>query len=321
MKNSDTLHFLDLFSGAGGFSRGFEEAGFQGLIAIDNHPPTAKAYKENFPHTITLQENVAELSGRSLTSMVGDDKIHVIIASPPCEPFTAANPHRQKHPIDRLYRDPAGRLYLHAIRIIGEIQPEFFVIENVAGVLEDDIRSSIEREFAKRGFKEVYFNVLQAEKHGVPSRRRRVFVSNIKLKLREEKPVTVEKALENLPPPGSPYPFNHEEVSLSSRKSRNISRLRWGDALIRYTGSGGRRYPNYIRLHPRKPAPTVMGTSRFIHPYEDRLLTVREQARLMGFPDYHVFVGSRDAQYNQVGEAVPPPLAKKIAEYLSVLLR
>ena len=66
-------------------------------------------------------------------------------------------------------------------------------------------------------------------------------------------------------------------------------------------------------MHPRRHAPTVMGSSRFIHPYEDRLLTVREQARLMGFPDYHVFLGGKDAQYDMVGEAVPPPLAKAIA--------
>jgi DNA (cytosine-5)-methyltransferase 1 len=64
-----------------------------------------------------------------------------------------------------------------------------------------------------------------------------------------------------------------------------------------------------------------MGSSRFIHPYEPRLLTVREQARLMGFPDYHVFLGSRDAQYDMVGEAVPPPLARAIAEYVARVLK
>jgi DNA (cytosine-5)-methyltransferase 1 len=71
--------------------------------------------------------------------------------------------------------------------------------------------------------------------------------------------------------------------------------------------------PNLIKLHPHKIAPTVLGSSRFIHPYEPRLLTVREQARLMGFPDDHVFLGGRDEQYNQVGEAVPPTVAKAIA--------
>jgi DNA (cytosine-5)-methyltransferase 1 len=100
---------------------------------------------------------------------------------------------------------------------------------------------------------------------------------------------------------------------VSPRKVRGISRVAWGQALYTYRGSGG-VYRNFIKLHPNKPAPTVMGSVRFIHPYEDRLLTVREQARLMGFPDNHVFLGSRDSQFNQVGEAVPPPLARAIAE-------
>ena len=66
------------------------------------------------------------------------------------------------------------------------------------------------------------------------------------------------------------------------------------------------------RLAANSPAPTVMGKSRFIHPYYDRLLTVREMARLQGFPDDHKFCGSINDQINQVGEAVPPPLAASI---------
>ena len=65
-----------------------------------------------------------------------------------------------------------------------------------------------------------------------------------------------------------------------------------------------------------EPAPTVMGKSRFIHPYENRLLTVREMARLQGFPDDHIFYGSINSQIDQVGEAVPPPLAALIAQEL-----
>ncbi|MEM4637394.1 MAG: DNA cytosine methyltransferase, partial [Nitrososphaerota archaeon] len=61
-------------------------------------------------------------------------------------------------------------------------------------------------------------------------------------------------------------------------------------------------------------APTIYGKARFIHPYEDRLLTVREQARLMTFPDSHVFYGGVDRQFDQVGEAVPPKLSSKIAK-------
>jgi Site-specific DNA methylase len=83
-----------------------------------------------------------------------------------------------------------------------------------------------------------------------------------------------------------------------------------------YRAYGDRNIPLYVRLHPDELAPTVLGNSRFIHPFEDRFLTVREQARLMSYPDDHVFLGSRDEQYNQVGEAVPVALSKAIAEYL-----
>ncbi len=313
MKNSFAV--LDIFSGGGGFARGFEEAGYRILLGLDNYPPAARTYKANFPHAYFIADDVKEVSLAVISDYTGihQGDIDVIIASPPCEPFTGANPKRQKHPLDRLYKDPAGQLFLHAIRIIGEVKPKAFVIENVPGVLE--VESSIRRELARQGYRRVYFNILKAEDYGTPSRRTRVFVSNYRIIPKKRRTITVSEALKELPPPGAHYPPNHEEPpSLSGRYRRRVPRLRWGDSLITYTGARGRRLPNYIRLHPHRPAPTVMGSSRFIHPYEDRLLTVREQARLMGFPDYHVFIGGRDAQYNMVGEAVPPPLAKAIAE-------
>ena len=310
-----SYRMIDLFSGAGGFARGFEEAGFKGLLAVENNPPVSKTYKENFPHTIVLSEDIKRVSIEEIRDLLGDDAdlLDAVIASPPCEPFTGANPKRQKHPIDRLYRDPAGQLFLHAIRIIGELKPKVFFIENVKGIMAREIVEAIKRELGRYGYRTVHFNVLKAEDHGVPSRRTRVFVSNMKIELEKERKISVREALEGLPPPGSPYPPNHEYTTISPRKLKRIRGLKWGKSLIKYTGAGGRKLPNMIRLNPREPAPTVLGSSQFIHPYEDRLLTVREQARLMGFPDYHVFLGSRDIQYNQVGEAVPPPLSYRIA--------
>ena len=315
MKSSYEL--LDLFSGAGGFARGFEEAGYKPIIGIDNFPPAAKSYKENFPDAYFIADDIKEVDLAIIRDLTGYGRgdIPIVIASPPCEPFTGANPRRQKNPLDRLYKDPAGQLFLHALRIIGEVKPAVFVIENVAGILERPIQNAIREEIRRYGYQRVYFNVLKAEEYGTPSHRTRVFVSNVKIKPAKKKPPTVEEALKGLPPPGAGYPANHEEPpQLSKRYAKRLPRLRWGDSLITYRGAGGRRLPNYIRLHPGRIAPTVMGSSRFIHPYEDRLLTVREQARLMGFPDYHIFIGSREAQYDMVGEAVPPPLAKTIAE-------
>jgi len=315
---------VDLFSGAGGYARGFVDTGlFVNLLGIDSYPPAARTYKANYPWATTIADDIKEVTGKDVLGLTGlsPGEVDVVIASPPCEPFTGANPKRKRNPLDRLYTDPAGQLFLHAIRLIGELRPRVFVIENVPGILEAPIQRAIRRELARQGYARVYFNVLNAEDHGTPSHRTRVFVSNIRIKPPREPGPTVEEALSDLPPPGAPVPPNHEyPPEVSRRHRRRLPKLRWGESLITFQGAK-RRIPNYIRLHPKRRAPTVMGSSRFIHPYEDRLLTVREQARLMGFPDHHIFLGGRDAQYDMVGEAVPPPLARAIALVVAEALR
>ncbi|MCG2896539.1 MAG: DNA cytosine methyltransferase [Acidilobus sp.] len=314
----------DLFSGAGGFSRGFELAGFNVVVAVENDPPVAKTYKANFPHAYLIADDVKDVSESTIREIsgLGRGDFDVVIASPPCEPFTPTNRNRMPNPLDRILTDPIGQLYLHAIRLIVELKPRFFVIENVSGVAEGPIRKVIEDELRKGGYDEVYFNIIRSEEHGVASERVRAFVSNVKLGLAKRRPLTVMEALEGLPEPGAPWPPNHDAPATLPRKlMRKVPKLRWGRSLVTFEGAGSRRFRNYIRLAPDRPAPTVMGSSRFIHPFEDRLLTVREQARLMGFPDYHVFLGGKDSQYNMVGEAVPVPLAQAIAEDLLSRLR
>ncbi|MDP8002738.1 MAG: DNA cytosine methyltransferase [Caldisphaera sp.] len=314
---------LDIFSGAGGFSRGFEEAGFDIKVAIENDPPVSKTYKANFPLANLIADDVKEINYKTIKDITGMsiNDFDVIIASPPCEPFTPTNKNRMKIPIDRIFSDPIGQLYLHAIRLINELKPRYFVIENVSGILEGEIKETIINELKKSGFENIYFNVLYSEHYGVPSMRTRVFVSNVYLKLEKQKIITVSEALKDLPSPGVYWPPNHEEPQqLTKRLRKRVSNIKWGRSMIEFDGADSKRFKNFIRLNPNQPAPTVMGSSRFVHPFEDRLLTVREQARLMGFPDYHIFLGGKDSQYNMVGEAVPPPLAKLIADYLLGLL-
>ncbi|MEM4822198.1 MAG: DNA cytosine methyltransferase [Acidilobaceae archaeon] len=315
---------VDLFSGGGGYARGFEESDFKVIAAIDNYPPAAKTYKANFPHAAMIVEDIKDVTYRDIVDVTGYNRgdIDVVIASPPCEPFTSANPNRMKNPIDRLYSDPIGNLFLHAIRLIGEFEPEVFVIENVPGILEEPIKKAIRYELKRIGYDKVYFNILKAEDYGSPSERVRVFISNIKLSPPKNPGPTVEDSIKDLPEPGSPYPPNHEyPEEVPRRHKRRVAKLKWGESLIYFQGADNSKHPNYIKLHPMRRAPTIMGSTRLIHPYEPRLLTVREQARLMGFPDYHIFLGGRDSQYNMVGEAVPPPLAKAIADYIVQMIR
>ncbi len=308
---------VDLFCGAGGFSQGFREAGrYRHLFAIDSFKPVARTYKANFPEALVYAEDIKDIDPREIRDLIGDE-VDVAIGSPPCEPFTGANPRRLRDPIDRLYKDPMGVLTLYYIRFIAELKPRVFVMENVPAIMDNGLKHALLREFRSAGYDRVYFNVLRAEDYGTPSHRLRVFISNIVIKPRKlGRRIVVAEALKDLPPPNTSYPPNHEAPSLSRRKLKRIARLRWGEALIYYEGARGRRLPNLVRLHPHKIAPTVLGSSRFIHPYENRFLTVREQARLMGFPDAFIFLGGRDEQYNMVGEAVPVPLARAIALYL-----
>ncbi len=314
---------IDLFCGAGGFSRGFREAGYKIILGIDNDKNPARSFKLNFPEAYVFVEDIKNVSAKLINDIVGYKEVDVVIGGPPCEPFTPTNPRRKPNPLDRLYSDPIGQLVLHYIRLVGELKPKIFIMENVPAIMDGPLKNALRREFARVGYRHIYFNVLRAEDYGTPSHRLRVFISNIEIKPKRKtrRRLTVAEALKNLPPPGTSEIPNHELPPISDRKLRKIAKLKWGKAMILYDGAKGKRYPNLIKLHPHKLAPTVMGSSRFIHPYEDRFLTVREQARLMGFPDNHVFMGGRDEQYNQVGEAVPVPLAKAIAEHILDILR
>ncbi len=300
---------VDLFAGAGGFSRGFELEGFEVAVAVENFKPVAETYKMNFPETEVIVRDVKLVSGREIERICGD--VDVLIGSPPCEPFTSANARRFPKPEDRLYVDKRGQLTLHFIRLVKELKPKVFVMENVPKILE--LREALIVEFRRAGY-EVHFNILRAENYGNPSKRARVFVSNVKIDPKPEgRKVKVIDAIEDLPEPDGSIPNHEVLLKIPKGKLERIRRLRWGESLVRFEGAG-KICTNLTRLHPYRLAPTVMGNSRFVHPFEDRFLTVREHARLMGFPDHHVFLGGKNVQYDMVGEAVPVPLSRAIAK-------
>ncbi len=313
MRSTLRISTVDLFAGAGGFSRGFEDAGFEVAVAVENFKPVAETYKMNFPKAEVIVKDIKLVTGKEIERICGD--VDVLIGSPPCEPFTSANAKRFSKPEDRLYVDKRGQLTLHSIRLVKELKPKVFVMENVPKIME--LRHALMKEFKKAGY-DVYFNVLRAEDYGNPSKRARVFVSNVKIEPKfKVKRRSVIDAIGDLPSPDGSIP-NHEIVLRIPRsKAEKVSRLKWGQSLIRFEGAG-KTCTNLTRLHPYKLAPTVMGNSRFIHPFEDRFLTVREHARLMSFPDDHVFLGGKNVQYNMVGEAVPVSLARVVAEEIKL---
>jgi DNA (cytosine-5)-methyltransferase 1 len=308
---------LDLFCGAGGFALGFQKAGFEIICGIDKDPLALSTYEKNIKPNQVLNLDIGSLHSidlmRKLNVKTWPD---IIIASPPCEPYTLANAKRKKKPLSRLYEDPNGRLVLDTIRLIGDLRPKIFIIENVRNLIEGKLKDAISYEFKRVGYPKIFFNLLYAESYGVPSERKRIFISNNELNLKRSR-VTPDQFVMNVLPEDSLYATlpNHEEISIPESFDKKLYRLIWGRALVYFPSAISKRksFKNWEKIRPNDIAPTVMGKSRFIHPYEARALTVREHASLMTFHNNFEFFGGTESQFDQVGEAVPPLLSYKIA--------
>ncbi|RMG20832.1 MAG: DNA cytosine methyltransferase [Methanobacteriota archaeon] len=309
------LKFVDLFSGGGGSSAGYHMAGLKTAFAIDSEYHCVQTYRANFGDVI-VHGDVSKLHSYAILDRIGNERPFLVNASPPCEPYTTANSKRVKDPYMRMFDDPTGRLMIHAIRLIGDLEPEYYVIENVMGILEGENADLIADEFERLGYNRPYFNVIEAHEWGVPSRRTRVFISNVKLKSPRLPLQTVRDAIGDLPPPQYPNDYSwHEFIPVPSKHTHKVVGLTEGQGLVFFRGAK-RDHKNFIRLSFDKVGEVVMGKSRFVHPTEDRLLTPREHARLMTFPDSHKLVGSLEEVYDIVGEAVPSQVAFQIARQL-----
>ncbi|TFG30575.1 DNA cytosine methyltransferase [Candidatus Thorarchaeota archaeon] len=313
------MKILDLFCGAGGFYQGFSTLSGDTNLGIDIDVHALETYKLNHPTAIVLQADINNLHSQHIVEELSGTP-DIIIASPPCEEFSKANPDSQGSTAERIYGEGTAKLLLDAIRIIGDLAPKVFVIENVAALLLDGGKEIIKREFERVDIDNVEFNLIRAHQHGNPSKRLRVFISNIPLKPPRKSSPTVMETIGDLPSldineifnPGIIIP-NHEIYPLADDKMMSVRKTRWGQGAKHFRVKK-RSLPNWVRLFPDRHATSINGLSRYVHPYEHRLLSVREHARLMSYPDSFVFVGPIDSQYNQVGESVPPIVSHLIAQ-------
>ena len=310
------MRILDLFCGAGGFSYGFLQANphIDIKLAIDNDFRALRTYSSNMINSQVERKNIQEIHACEILDLLDDQIPDIIISSPPCESFSVANPNRQKSAYNQLYADEIGRLVLDTIRIIIDLEPKVFLIENVPQLASTEMKGLILHEFSRSKYCTIYFNILEAENFGVPSHRKRVFISNMELKSSSNaSSVSVCDAFKSLPNPNMEL-LNHESSLISSNIAKKIPKTPPGGAIVYFKGSHGGTFRNFIRLQANQPSPTVMGKSRFIHPHDSRICTVREHARLMSYPDDFQFYGPIIWQYNQVGESVTPLLAKAVAK-------
>lgn len=308
----DAPRVVDLFAGCGGFGFGFAERGFAITHAIESFRTSLETYVANVPVADPLLADARKVDVASL------GRPDVLIGGPPCEAFTVANAGRRKQPLDRLYHDPLGSLTLQFAKMVKALQPRIFVMENVPPILEGPLEAELRMIFARQGYPEIFPNRLLAEDLGTPSHRDRVFLSNVRLdppRTHAGRHVTVEDAIADLQSLDVDVP-NHRAPRVGAKQQRMIGELAEGTSAYHYRAAGGRVHHAWTRLAADKLAPTVKGLGRFVHPVEDRLLTPREHARLMGYPDDFVFHGSIQEAYNQVGESVPPPVSLALADAL-----
>ncbi len=317
-----TFTVVDLFAGGGGFSYGFKREGFEITAAVEINEAAARTYERNIEPLRLFNTDIRTLSGREFPERNPD----VVIGGPPCEAYTPVSLNRMENPVDRLYLDPRGRLTLEYIRLVAYLQPKVFVMENVVQITEGQLKYALVEEFKWAGYDRIYFNVIRSENYGSPSERTRVFISNISFKdylecFRVWRKKTVWEAIGDLPKPDWAHGIeNHSWVDIPKKFKKRWEKLRFGQSAL-FFGKGKRTFRDYTKLHPDKIAPTVKGSGRFLHPYQPRLLSVREQARLMTYPDDFAFEGGLSEQYNQVGESVQPLVSTLIAKAVKEFLK
>ena len=321
------LKYIDLFSGAGGFSLGFDSQGFQNVFSIDIEPSFCKTYKHNFPEHQLIEKDICELSDSEIKYLKEFDAIDVVIGGPPCQGFSIAGNIGRK-----FLDDPRNRLYKEFVRVVKVIQPKFFVMENVARLYthkKGETRNDILRDFEALGY-QVDCQILNSADYGVPQvRKRAIFMGtlthqNIEFPPKEvEKYVSVKEALSKYPKlesGGESSIPNHIAMSHSEQMLTKMS----------YVTDGGDRNEIPLKIRPKsgdirkyikyasdKPAVCVTGDMRKIFHYEqNRALTVRELAKLQSFPDDFIFKGSRISQQQQVGNSVPPKMAEALAKMI-----
>ncbi|WP_270245906.1 DNA cytosine methyltransferase [Coprococcus sp. AM11-30B] len=347
MKNK--LNAIDLFCGCGGLSYGFEKAGYNILLGIDNDSKALETFELNHYGAKSICGDITEVTyEEDIKPLIGDQKIDVIIGGPPCQGMSLSGP--------RKFDDPRNKLYLSYIRLVKEIQPKAFVIENVPGLVGlfgGQIKDSIIEKFTEMGY-QIQYKILCAADYGVPQNRKRVVFVGIKKgefvypEIHENK-VSCSMALSDLPTledelgeevldylmqPQNEYQKimrknsevvkNHIAANHSDRVKKIISLVPDGgnykDLPDEYINSRN-FHVAWTRFASDKPAPTIdTGHRHHFHYKYNRVPTVRECARLQSFPDDFIFLGNKTQQFRQVGNAVPPLMAQCIAEQLKKAL-
>ena len=326
---------VELFAGAGGLALGFENAGFDNLLANDFDKDSCNTLKENRPNWNVLCEPVEELANKDLLKMLNlkQGELDLLSGGYPCQSFSYAG--------KRLgLNDIRGTMFYYYAKILEQLKPKMFLAENVKGLVSHDGGKTLTTMigvFEEIGYK-VQYKVLNAWDYGVAEKRERVVIVGIRNDLNIEftypkphdyKPV-LRDALKNVPKSeGATYPQSKKEVfdlvppgGCWRDLPEDIARAYMKGSY----GLGGGKTGMARRISWDEPSLTIlcspcMKQTDRCHPDETRPFTVRESARIQSFPDDWEFCGSMINKYKQIGNAVPVNFAKEIGMAIAKSLK
>ncbi len=355
------LNVIDLFSGCGGFSYGFQDAGFHVIAGVDNEQSALNTFKHNhkdseaFNLDLSKEENI-DIIAKYATEKGGVD---LIIAGPPCQGFSLTG--------SRNKDDERNKLFYSVFALAEKLsklghKPKAIIIENVPGLAtlyKGKAKEDIEKQFKLHGYSQ-NSSILYAPDYGVPQIRKRLFFVGLledigtfefpKPVLEEKDYIGCEDAIGDLEPlvdnlgsevseyvykaksnyqklmrKNSDNVFNHVGTKHTEHVINVISQVpEGGNHKDLPPGVGDSRKFNeaWTRYHSKKPSRTIdTGHRNHFHYKWNRVPSVRENARLQSFPDRFQVLGTKTQQYRQIGNAVPPLLGFHIATQLKSILR
>lgn len=367
---------ISLFCGAGGCSLGFKQAGYSILYANDKDAAAVETYKKNFPEAVCSHEDIDNINFYEVMSKVGlkSGQLDILIGGPPCQGFSTAG--------TRFWDDPRNHLLRSYIKAIKTLNPKWFIMENVEGLLTSNKGKYVfeaANAFIELGY-DIRIEKIYSQAYGIPQRRKRVLIVGNRIgqdfkmpeptlkvsgQIFRNSDVTISHAIGSLPPatrnkskalkPVEAPPLDafdlllrdnsneitdHYFTDIKGIQLERISALKQGQTMKdlpeslqhdsfkkranRRVADGtptekrGGAPSGLKRLHQSEPCLTITGaaTRELIHPCENRPLTIRESARIQTFPDSFIFCGNASQKIQQVGNAIPPLLARIFAEHV-----
>jgi DNA (cytosine-5)-methyltransferase 1 len=315
---------ISTFAGCGGSSLGYHLAGFRELLAVEWDDNAVATFKLNFPNVPVYHGDIAKLSVEQclkLSGLSAPGELDIFDGSPPCQGFSTAG--------KRKFDDPRNSLFKEYTRLLKDLQPKVFVMENVTGMIKGYMKQAylqIVAELRACGY-QVKGQVLNAMYYGVPQSRERVIIIGVRNDLGmqpshpkpQTKPITPKQAFEGLNDnSGKEFPEWLKKAA-QEMQAGNYNHAHVEKAFLKYKGTKGGSM-SFKLLSWDRTSCTIckqwISVSGIGHPNKIRYLNELELKRIASFPDHFNFMGNFDNAVERIGNSVPPNLMRAIATHI-----